>query len=297
MSEQRIPSVDVSTGKPMLAVPNLPILSSATAGWDGIFLEQHRLQPAEIPELSVPKHLICIHLSRAIELEWRLAGERLQHRLMRPNDISLTPAGLPRIVRWNQEADVLFISLEPKLIARAAHESIYADYVQLSESWGRPDPQIQHIGLALKAELETGGLAGRLYGESLANALAVHLLRRYSTNRCTIRDFHHALSADKLRQVTEYINDNLDRDLSLDAISGTIGMSPYHFARTFKQSVGLAPHQYVIERRLKRAQMLLATTDLTIIEICFRTGFKSQSHFTRLFRKVVGVTPRVYRNQ
>lgn len=65
----------------------------------------------------------------------------------------------------------------------------------------------------------------------------------------------------------------------------------------FKQSTGLTPHQYVIARRLNRAQVLLATTDLTILEICFRVGFKSQSHFTRLFRKLTGITPRAYRDQ
>lgn len=95
----------------------------------------------------------------------------------------------------------------------------------------------------------------------------------------------------------EYINENLEHDLSLDAIAATIGMSSYHFARMFKQSIGLAPHQYVIERRLKQAQVLLTTTELTILEVSFRVGFKSQSHFTRLFRKLIGITPRAYRSR
>jgi ABC-type amino acid transport substrate-binding protein/AraC-like DNA-binding protein len=186
------------------------------------------------------------------------------------------------MVRWNQEAEILFISLEPELIARAAHEAVYADDIELAEKWGGPDPQIQHIGLALKAELEAGGLAGRLYGESLANALAVHLLRRYSTKQITIRDFTDGLSMNNLHQVTEYINDNLEHDLSLNAIAATIGMSAYHFARMFKQSTGLAPHQYVIGRRLKRAQVLLTTTELTILEVCFVLALKSKPLYTAI---------------
>jgi AraC family transcriptional regulator len=97
---------------------------------------------------------------------------------------------------------------------------------------------------------------------------------RFLYRSLTIRDFTDGLPMDKLRQVTEYINDNLEHDLSLDAIAATIGMSSYHFPRMFKQSIGLAPHQYVIERRLKWAQVLLTTTELTILEICFRVGFK-----------------------
>lgn len=226
-----------------------------------------------------------------------MAGERRQSRLITPGDINFTPANLPRVVRWYSNASILFLSLAPTFMARVADELDYTNSIDFAQRWGGPDPQVHYIGLALKAELEAGGLAGPLYGESLANALAVHLLRRYSTNGRTIRDFPNGLPRDKLRKVIEYINDNLEHDLSLDAIAATIGMSSYHFARMFKQSIGLAPHQYVIERRLKQAQVLLTTTELTILEISFRVGFKSQSHFTRLFHKLIGITPRAYRSR
>jgi AraC family transcriptional regulator len=297
MSEQRITAVGVSSGERAPAVPDVPVLSSAKAAWDGIFVEQHQLPASETPEICVPKHLICIHLSPPMELECRVAGERRQSRLMTPGDINFTPANLPRVVRWQSNASILFLSLDPTFMARVADELDYTNSIDFAQRWGGPDPQIHYIGLALKAELEAGGLAGPLYGESLANALCVHLLRRYSTNGRSIRDFPNGLPRDKLRKVIEYINENLEHDLSLDAIAATIGMSSYHFARMFKQSIGLAPHQYVIERRLKQAQVLLTTTELTILEVSFRVGFKSQSHFTRLFRKLTGITPRAYRSR
>ena len=297
MSEQRITAVGVSSGECTPAVPDVPVLSSAKAAWNDIFVEQHQLPASETPEVCVPKHLICIHLSHPMELEYRVAGERRQSRLMTPGCINFTPANLPRVVRWQSNASILFLSLEPTFVAHVADALDYTNRIDFAQWWGGPDPQIHYIGLALKAELEAGGLAGPLYGESLANALAVHLLRRYSTNGLTIRDFTDGLPMDKLRKVTEYINDNLEHDLSLNAIAATIGMSSYHFARMFKQSIGLAPHQYVIERKLKRAQVLLTTTELTILEVCFRVGFKSQSHFTRLFRKLTGITPRAYRSR
>lgn len=297
MSEQRITGFGVSSGERMLAVPNVPILSSAKAAWDGIFVEQHQLPAFETPEICLPEHLICIHLSSPMELEYRVAGERRQSRLMTPGDINFTPANLPRVVRWQNNASILFLSLEPTFIARVADELEYTNSVDFTQRWGGSDPQIHYIGLALKAELEAGGKACPLYGESLANALTVHLLRRYSTNGRTIRDCPNGLPRDKLRKVIEYINENLEHDLSLNAIATTIEMSSYHFARMFKQSMGLAPHQYVIKLRLKQAQVLLTTTELTILEISFRVGFKSQSHFTRLFRKLTGITPRAYRSR
>lgn len=94
----------------------------------------------------------------------------------------------------------------------------------------------------------------------------------------------------------EYINENLERDLTLSEIAASVGMSSYHFARTFKQATGLPPHQYLIKLRLENAKRLLAQTNLAIAEIAYRVGFASQSHFTTLFRKHVGTTPKAYRD-
>lgn len=293
-TQQRIKSVRISSGELAPAVPEVPILSSAKFPWNGILVEQHQLPASQTPEICVPKHLICIHLSSPMQLEWLIAGGRLQNRLMTPGDINFTPAHLPRELRWQENAEIVFLSLDPMLIERVVDESDCTN-CEFTERWGGRDRQIQYIGLALKAELESGGLSGRLYGEYLANALAIHLLRHYSTARRNIRDFTGGLSAQKLQTVIEYINDRLEHDLSLKAIAATIEMSSYHFARLFKQSTGLAPYQYVIECRLKRSQVLLAQTDLPIVEVCLRVGFNSQSHFTLLFRKYVGTTPKAYR--
>jgi AraC family transcriptional regulator len=104
------------------------------------------------------------------------------------------------------------------------------------------------------------------------------------------------LSKHKLRAVIEYIHEHLDADLSLDHLAAVAHVSPYHFARLFKNSTGLPPHQYVIACRIERAKELLRQRDrLPIAEVATEVGFAHQSHFTRHFKRLVGVTPRRFR--
>ena len=104
-----------------------------------------------------------------------------------------------------------------------------------------------------------------------------------------------ALSMSRLRRVTEYIQQSLDKDLPLADLAALVSMSPFHFARLFKGSTGLPPHRFVIRQRIARARACLSTPDLSIAQISRSVGFRTPSHFTTVFRRVTGVTPRRYR--
>jgi AraC family transcriptional regulator len=190
---------------------------------------------------------------------------------------------------------MLVILLEPSFVALAAHEVLQKEYIETVPQFRSRDPLVEGIGLALGTELESAGSPNRLYAESLANVLAVHLLRRYSASAQPVRDAIGELPKYRLRRTTEFINDNLDRDMTLAEIAAQVEMSPYHFARMFKQSTGLAPYQYVLEQRIARAKTLLAETQLPLVEIAYRLGFADQSHFTAVFRRLTATTPKAYR--
>jgi AraC family transcriptional regulator len=150
--------------------------------------------------------------------------------------------------------------------------------------------------LALDAELREGGPGGRLLVESLGNVLAVHLLRQFSPSGPADAHAGPGLPKQKLRAVLEYIHEHLDAELSLDHLAAVAHLSPYHFARLFKNSTGLPPHQYVIARRVERAKELLRGPERPpLAEVATELGFADQSHFTRHFKRLVGVTPRDFR--
>jgi AraC family transcriptional regulator len=149
--------------------------------------------------------------------------------------------------------------------------------------------------MALLGELETEGLSGRLYAESLGNVLAVHLLRHYTTAGSDPHPITGGLSAQKLKQVMAFVAENYSDDVRLAELAKVAGMSSFHFAREFKRTTGTTPHQYLIKFRVDRAKALLAEAKLPLTEVGLQSGFSHQSHFTRLFRRLTGTTPHSYR--
>jgi AraC family transcriptional regulator len=187
--------------------------------------------------------------------------------------------------------------VERQLLARVAAETLNLnpDRATLSPVYDLSHPQLRAAMLALDAEVREGGPGGRLLAESLGNVLAIHLLRHFSATGPADVPIGGVLPKHKLRAVLEYIHEHLDAELSLDHLAAVAHMSPYHFARLFKNSTGLPPHQYVIARRVERAKELLRVRDvLPLADVAVETGFSNQSHFTRHFKRLVGVTPKLF---
>jgi AraC family transcriptional regulator len=194
--------------------------------------------------------------------------------------------------------DTLNIYLEPGVVARVAAEAFGLDPARLTvPPLDALDlPHLRAAMWAVDAELASGGPGGRLASESLANLLAVHLLRHVLAPPRPARGRDGALPRGRLRAVVECIEEHLDASPSLAQLAAVVGLNPYHFARQFKAATGLPPHQYVILRRVERAKQLLqAGTNLSLAEVALRAGFSDQSQFSRHFKRLVGVTPGRFR--
>ena len=150
--------------------------------------------------------------------------------------------------------------------------------------------------LSVDAELRVGGVAGSLLVESLANVLAVHLIRHITGPRRELVSADGALPSHKLRRVIEYIMENLEGSPTLEQMAAVVHLSPYHFARQFKAATGLPPHQFLITRRVERAQQILrGRGNLSLAEVAIGVGFSDQSQLCFHFKRIVGVTPRQFR--
>jgi AraC family transcriptional regulator len=187
-------------------------------------------------------------------------------------------------------------AVHPVLRVHATYEAPHAEHVALVPHLHAHDPLRQHIVAVLRAASEAADMAGRLFAESLANALSVHLLRRYAAGGQPGQECPTGLSPSKLRRTTAYIQAHLEHELSLTTLATVAQISPAHFARLFKQATGHTPHQYVILCRIERAKQLLAETDLPLSEIGYQVGCTDQSYFTALFRRYAATTPKAYRD-
>ncbi|NJM70233.1 MAG: helix-turn-helix transcriptional regulator [Scytonema sp. RU_4_4] len=278
-------------------LPRSPLMTSYHADWDGIRLDYHQQPAYETPEHSPQQHVVSISLAKQpINVE-RVLNGHVHHECIKHGDVVVIPASSYHKLSWDIEAEFLVLSLEKALFARAVYDSVDLQRIEIVPHFADSDPLIQQIGLTLQSELELGGRGSRVYIESLATTLCIHLLKHYSVSSPKIATHVEGLSHLKLRQAIEYINQNLEKDLGLAEVATVVGMSMYHFSRLFKQSTGFSPHQYVMNCRIERAKRLLTKTEEAIDQICQQVGFQSQSHFTNVFRKFIGTTPKAYRKQ
>jgi AraC family transcriptional regulator len=202
---------------------------------------------------------------------------------------------------WRMEAasEDMSMLLEDRFIQKLAAEAgANPDKIEVVPFFSAPDLQVERIGLALLSEMETGGLGGELYAESLANVLALHLLRHHSSlGRSSTWESERegGFSKRTLGRVTDYINENLSRKLTLTEIAGVANLSTDHFARSFKAATGLSPHQYVIHQRVERAKTMLVGTDRSIVDVAGAVGFSNQSHLAFHVRRLLSVSPKALR--
>ena len=288
-------TVDWSRKQDVLQVlPQSPILSSQSLGWSSIQVQHHRQPAWECPEHTFHQHVISVHhFAETAQSLRRFAGQ-VRTESLGEGDVVVMPAGVPHWNRWDRPGEFTLLILQHEHLTRTAAENLDSRRVEILPQFSRKDRLIESVGEALYWELRAGVDASRLYVDSLASALAHHLLRIYSS--CGLpRESHSPLTRQELRRAIEVINDRLADNLTLAEIAAAVHMSEHHFARVFKNALGTSPHQYLIRRRVNRTQELLRTTNLSIQEIAWRVGFSNQSHFTAHFRKLLGCTPKAYR--
>jgi AraC family transcriptional regulator len=278
--------------------PGEPFAVSDQRRWVGLEAIRYRYQPPnEAFQPPLTHHTLLLFLDTPKEFEVQCDGV---NRVVPPppGSIVVVPAGSPARWRWSSHSDSLHVFLEPGGVARVAAEAFELDPARASvpPRDGLDLPQLRAAMLAVNDELTAEVAGDRLAAESLANLLAVHLIRNASAPRPPDRRTDGPLPQAKLRAVVEYIEEHLDACLTVERMAAAAHLSAYHFARQFKAATGLPPHQYVIARRVERAKQLLqAGTNLSLVEIAASAGFSDQSQFCHHFKRVVGVTPRQFR--
>jgi len=253
--------------------------------------------PAAQTNRHLNKHHIFIPLAGSFEASMVMVSGGVMHSKRTVGQASIVPAGQQYSAYWKDELEDLGIHLDPDFVARQASELLQTDSVELIAACEVSDPLVHQIGRSLAAEVDAGAPAGSIYAESLVNTLVAHLLRHHSSSGDRFQQYLGGLPKRKLRRVTEFIEENLEHDLTLAEIAEIAELSPFHFARSFKQATGSTPIQFLTQRRIDLAKRLLVESELPIVEIGLRAGFKNQSHFTTLFRKITAMTPKSYRNE
>ena len=245
--------------------------------------------------------------SECTELVYILSGNamvrrkgdgQMQQGLARVGTSWLVPAGTHEtLLELDGATECLHIYLPGALLDQSA----LADYeldpakVQLAYAGGFVDPTLASIGTILHRVIGRESQSiDRMFADGLRIMLAAHLVGTYSVDRWSPKTRPSSIDAIRLQRVLDFIEARLADDISLSDLAAEACFSPFHFLRVFRHATGLSPHRYVIERRVKAAQQLIAKKQ-SLAQVALDTGFGSQASLTRGFRSVTGLTPGQYR--
>ena len=176
----------------------------------------------------------------------------------------------------------------------ASSDGAYGE-VELRPSRKFADSRLSALVAAARAEMVAGFPSGRLFLDSVEQAMAVALVNGHAVRHRPVQIYRGGLGSARLRRIKELVHAKLEDDLSLDEMAQSVGLSTAHFARMFRKSTGETPHQFVLRQRVERAKAMLRAPDARVLDVAVACGFKTQQHFAQVFRDVWGVSPTEYR--
>lgn len=266
------------------------------AEWSGLKIHHAHVMPGRMLEHAAEFHEINIPFSGTLVTQ-RITptGKKKTHNYRNDGGFCITPAGQTISAFWEKPLDNLGMFLAPNFVEKIAAENRFTPKFDFYDRVSERDPLVQYMAFALLTEYKNENREGNLYADSLVNSLTLHLIKNYSNAKLIAENTNGGLSGYKLRRVKEFIDANLEDDLSLNDLATIADLSQFHFARAFRKSTGQTTQQFVTTRRIERAKQLLAKADLPLVEVGLQTGFKNQSHFTTLFRKYTKFTPKSWR--
>ena len=277
---------------------NRLIANSQDAGWRSLHAAIIEEGPFAATEAAIGHPMMIYHLTRPTEVSRKIEGGPGNRQLIGPRRICLTPG--EATTRWEHRGhpEILQVYLRSSIYQAAVSEIYNCDTAQaeLVPRFAVLDPMLEQLAIAITTALRDGTSEDGLYIDTLAQMMAVHLARTHSSqSRPGRMPPMQDISGSRMRRVIEYIEENLEGDLSLEAMAAEVDISPIYLARAFKAAIGQSPHRYVLTRRVERAKELLRNTEMPVVDVALSSGFSSQSHLSYWFQRHVGVSPAAYR--
>lgn len=292
MTSERIRYNALGGRTPFFSAPDM---TTAALPWTGLSFEEADGPNEPLPSHAWSKTTLLYVTSGEASLRWRHRGAWRLDALRR---------GTVSIVRRDAEIEsaaadgamrLMVLQLDSTRLEAFAPEDVLAIERSLKSAEVTQDEQLSALLSAMRAETRDGCRSGRLYAESVSTALLTLLAARY-TGPGARPARGKGLSPAQKRKLIDHVRENLSGQISVADLAGIVGMSPAHFARTFKSEFGISPYGCVMRERVAKAKRLISDNKTSLGGVGADVGFASQSHFARVFRQFSGVTPKVYRD-
>ena len=284
---------DIYPSAPLLNSDELQHPSAAAL----MSVQYFQAEPDTMPEEIFSEHHILLNLQDRPHRVQNWRDGELRDFTFHKDEIIVTPAGIRSGWRWHAKSDVIVITLDPEKVEKFAQSELglLLDPQQLRDTPLFTDTDLCSAGIILRDALEADDMSSAVMFEAMSRVFLVKLLQRYGRRRPEDIELSSKFTAERYQRVLRYIQKRLDRTITVDELAREVGMSPSHFSRVFKETLGSTPMQYVLAYRIEQAVAMMAEPNRQLGEIALACGFADQAHFTRSFKQVIGQTPRSYR--
>lgn len=279
----------------MLTPP--PALTSFDRPWEGAVINWHEWKSggkAASPELD--HDTVAVRTSGTVRLS-QVRDGKTHTATVTVGNVTVHPKGMESRLEWDLPGSALLMRLPPALLQQAAEATILAPLpkTELQNCFERRDTMIERIARHFLDELRAPPHPAQAYiSQSLSQALAVHLVHRFNVKKSIQDKLPSALHPRSLQRIKDYINTHLHEHIDLQTLAAIANVSRFYFSRMFKQSTGISAMSYLERARMRRAQELIQQGNLPLGHIAQLVGYEDQSHFSRRFRLVIGLTPTAY---
>lgn len=286
----------ISIDEILHARPQMPMASTRGRGWEGVTVDVHRAY-ARVAEsyAGLDHHMVHYCPTGSAKLT-QIRGGSTHCGVIKAGHTLIMPAGYPS--SWEGDAAPSARLRVPTSLIAAAAEQLgqhAMPRVEIRNVFETFDPVIGRLVQTFLAEMELDPHPCQvLIVDALSTAIAAHLIRRYNIFGVVEAERSRSLGRLEMARLTAFVEDNLHKSISLDELAAQVNVSRFHFCRIFKQSTGTTAFSFVEQCRIRRAQVLIVETNLSLAEVSLAAGFADQSHFTRRFHFHVGCTPAAF---
>jgi AraC family transcriptional regulator len=266
-------------------------VTTQALSWPGLMLEAGRNNVTEADTVVLNQHFLSLNVdTNPLTLEVK-GSHGFRRYIVPPQTVWICPASDPISLHVNSTFSYVRMSIDAPHLDRLLGQPDDASPVRLRRMFGVAVPQITHLMKTLRAEADNQNPGGLAVVDAVTTALGHLLVQHVGIDQPRPVRLRGGLSSAARRRTLELIDAQLDSRLTIDMLAREAGLSVAHFSRAFRETMGRAPHQYLLSMRLEKARRLLDGPSVNLSDIAHRTGFADQAHFTRLFKRAYGITP------
>lgn len=291
------PKIEAFQKGRQIPLPGEPVLSSFVTLGEDVVLQKHVTPYAvEYAEHEHRSHIIFLPQCKPVRVDYRIEGERFNAKA-HPGQAWIIPRAMRHSVHFKGQHAGLLLSIGIGQFERHVHPVAQGRRIELIPKFNLVDGQLEHLLNGLLTVAQDGSFADALVGELIVNAICLRLAERYATTKSDLAPRRGGLPLARLNRVLEFIHANLDQKVSLSALAEASSMNMFYFASLFRKSMGVSPHQYVLDRRVERAKQLLCDRKLSVLDVALQVGFSHANNFARAFRRHAGISPGRFRKE